>query len=110
MILGDNTTITTYRLVDDASVTEFDTAATITDAAAFIDAPTSEMLAVLGDQPGVEVYQCHVDPDDYIIGDKIVDAQGNEYRIASIERHENNTDTDDVFTLMLHKQTAYYNT
>jgi hypothetical protein len=110
MMFGDNTTITTYRMVDATDITSFSVTATVEDAPAFIDAPSAELRAVLGEQPGLEVYECHVDPGDYLVGDKVVDAQGNEYRIAGIERHENNTDTDDVYTLMLHKQATYYNT
>lgn len=109
MMLGDNTTITTYRLTDTGDKSAFSETPTVEGAAAFIDSPSPELRAVLGDQPGMEIFECHVDPDDYIVGDMVVDAAGCEYRIASIERHEHNTDTDDVYLLMLNRKVEYYN-
>lgn len=109
MINGSNTTITTYRLVDSSSTAAFSATATITGAAAYIESIGGAMLAVLGEHPGIEVFNCHVEPGDYREGDKAVDAQSTEYRITGIERHENNEDTDDVYILTLHKKAKHYN-
>ena len=68
-----------------------------------------ELVAVLGEQPGIETYDCHVEPGNYRVGDKVVDGSSNEYRIVGIERHENNEDTDDIYTLRLNKQATVYN-
>ncbi|OGC59247.1 hypothetical protein A2245_03560 [candidate division WWE3 bacterium RIFOXYA2_FULL_43_12] len=109
MINGANTTITTYRLVDASNVTSFSASATITGAPAYIEALDAQLTAVLGEQPGIESFDCYVEPDNYRVGDKVVDNSSVEYRISGIERHENNEDTDDVYRLRLTKQAVFYN-
>ena len=108
MVIGANTTISTYRLADSSNTSAFSGTPTISGAEAFIESPSPEMVAVLGDQAGIEVFSCHVDPGDYRIGDKVVDAEGNVYGLVALERHENNKDADDVYTLRLHKKTEQY--
>lgn len=109
MILGANTSITTYRLIDSSNTTAYNATPVIVGAEAYIESPSPELAAVLGEQLNVEVFNCYVDPADYRIGDKIVDSSGVEYGIAAIERHENNEDTDDSFNLRIHRTTVLYN-
>ena len=109
MILGANTTITTYRLVDTGSTTDHSASATVSGAEAYIEAASAELVAVLGQQPGIEVYMCYVEPGNYRENDKVVDSQGNEYTIVGIERRENNVDTDDIYAMRLNKATTFYN-
>lgn len=108
MIFGANTTITTYRLADSGDTAAFSGVATISGVEAYIESASPELVAVLGEQPGIEVFSCHVEPADFREGDKVVDASSNEYRIVGIERHENNEDTDDLYVLRLHKETQHY--
>lgn len=110
MIFGANTTITTYRLADSSDTASFSASPTVSGVEAFIESASTELLAVLGEQPGVEVYLCHVEPGDFREGDKVVDASGNEYRIVGIERHETNEDTDDLYTMRINKEARHYNT
>lgn len=109
MIFGANTSITTYRLTDSSDTAAFSGSATVSGVPAYIEAASTELLAVLGEQPGIEVYLCHVEPGDFREGDKVVDVYSSEYRIVGIERHENNDDTDDIYILRLHKEARHYN-
>lgn len=108
MVIGANTTISTYRLEASGNVATFEASPTVSGVDAYIESPSPEMLAVLGDQAGIEVFNAHVDPGDYRIGDKVVDAEGNTYGLVALERHSGNGDADDVYTLRLHKKTAQY--
>jgi len=108
-MIGANTTITTYRLTDSSDTSSFSASATVSGVAAYIENTSPELVAVLGEQPGIETYDCHVEPGNYRVGDKVVDGSSNEYRIVGIERHENNEDTDDIYTLRLNKQATVYN-
>lgn len=109
MIFGANNSITTYRLADAGDVTSYGGTPIISGAEAYIESPSPELLAVLGDQGGVELFLCHVEPGDYRITDKLIDNQSREYRIVAIERHQNNEDTDDIYTLRIHSETQQYN-
>lgn len=109
MIEGANTTVTTYRLVDSSSTAAFSASATVTAVDAYIESISQELSAVIGEQPGIEKYAMYVEPCDIRVGDKVVDAQSNEYRVAGITRHENNLDTDDIYEVMLNKATKHYN-
>lgn len=108
MILGANTTITTYRLATSGDTAAFSGSATIAGVEAYIESTSPELVAVLGEQPGLEVFTCYVEPGDYREGDKVVDAASKEYRVIAIERHENNDDTDDLYVLRLHRETQHY--
>lgn len=110
MILGANTNITTYRLTDALELTSYSASATVSGAEAYLESPSPEILAVIGDQAGVEVFDCYVEPGDYRVTDKVVDAAGRVFFIVAIERHENNEDTDDLFVLKLHNKASQYNT
>ena len=109
MIEGANTTITTYRLVDSSSTSAFSASATLSAVDAYIESVSPELAAVLGEQPGIERYTMHIEPANIRVGDKVVDASSNEYRVTGISRHENNLDTDDIYEVALNKQTTYYN-
>lgn len=109
MILGANTTITTYRLQDTSDVTSYGGTAIVSAAEAFIESPSPDVGAVLGEQAGYETFFCYVEPGNYRVTDKVVDASGAVYSIAGIERHENNTDTDDLYMLRLNKALTQYN-
>lgn len=108
MIFGANNVISTYRLAASGDTAAFSGSVTVSGVEAYIEAASTELIAVLGEQPGIEVYLCHVEPGDFREGDKVVDAQSAEYRIVGIERHENNEDTDDVYVLRLHKEASHY--
>ena len=110
MIYGANTSISTYRLTDALELSSYSVSATISGVQAYIESPAPEILAVIGDQAGIEVFECHVEPGDYRITDKVVDAAGEVYFIVGIERHENNEDTDDLYVLKLNRKTDQYNT
>lgn len=105
-MFGANNSITTYRKVNTGNTAAFSGSATVTGAEAYIENVSGDLAVVLGNNPEYEVFMCHVEPGDYILGDKVVDEQSNEYRIARIEKHENNEDTDDVYTMTINKKTT----
>lgn len=109
MIQGANTTVTTYRLSDSGSTSSFSATPTLSGVEAYIEHVTSEISAVLGEQPGLERCVMYIEPANIRPGDKVVDAQSNEYRVTGIERHENNLDTDDVYIVQLNKKVVDYN-
>lgn len=108
MIIGANTTITTYRLANSGNTAAFSGSATLSGVAAYIESLRGELAAVIGENPALEIFTCHVDPCDVKVGDKVVDAASVEYRVANIEKHDGNEDTDDLWVLTLHKQVGVY--
>lgn len=107
-MIGSNTTITTYRLVNSGNVADFSGTATVTGAPAYIESQNPTVAAVLGEQPGIKAFTCHVDPADYREGDKVVDAAGTEYRIIGIDKHEGNDDVEDLYVLTLHTAAKWH--
>ena len=104
MIPGANTTVSIYFQVYGASTNTYPVSANLTGVDAYIESQKAEVQAALDQGYNVDFYYMHIDPVQIDTGDKVVDAQGNEYRVKSVERHENNPDTDDLLTVTLHKQ------
>lgn len=104
MIPGANTTIEVYHMIYGASTNTYPVSADLTGVEAYIESQRAEVQAALDQGYNVDVFYCHIDPISIDVGDKVVDAQGNEYRVNGVERHENNPDTDDLLTVLLHKQ------
>lgn len=104
MIHGANSTVSIFQIDHNTSTNTYPGSADTTGVEAFIEAQNSEVQSVLGQGYNVEVYLMHCDPVTIDVGDKVVDQNSVEYRVASVERHENNTDTEDVYTVTLHKQ------
>lgn len=107
-MLGSNVTITTYRLANTASTIAPSASATLTGVPAYLESQQQELLAALGERPGIEVYLMHLDPCDIKIGDKVVASNGSTYSVAAIERHEGNDDADDVYVVRLNKKAPHY--
>lgn len=106
--MGSNCTINTYRLANTADTTAHLGTPTISGQAAYIESQQQELMAVLGERPGMEVYLMHLDPCDIMIGDKVVSSIGQTYNVAAIERHENNDDTDDIYVVRMHRKVPHY--
>lgn len=103
-MIGANTTVSIFHLSYGSSTNTYPSQADVTGVSAYIESQKLEVQAVLGQGYNVEVYLMHTEPVSLDVGDKVVDADGTEYRVSSIERHEKNTDTDDVYITMLHKE------
>ncbi len=108
MLLGANTTITTYRLVNAGNTSAFSGTATIDGQEAYIESQEADVAAVLESQPGVEVFLLHMEPGDIRPSDKVVDADSLEYRVMGVEKHEGNDDVDDHYICRLHKTTKWH--
>lgn len=104
MILGANRTVSVYYLSYGGNTNTFSGTADLTGVECFIESQRAEVTAVLGVAPNIEVLVMHCDPIVVNIGDKIVDESSQEYRVAGVERHENNTDTEDLMVLTLHRE------
>ncbi len=103
-MIGANTTVSIYNLVNGASTNTYPGSPNTSGVEAYIESQRSEVMQVLGQQHNLEVFLMHCDPVTINPGDKVVDADGAEYRVAGVERHEENSDTDDLYVVTLHKQ------
>ncbi len=101
MIPGANTSITTYRLANSGAVQQYGATPILSGVEAYIESESASVDAVLGIEPGLETFTCHIDPADVKVGDQVVDAAGTEYRIKGIERHESGPDIEGVYKLVL---------
>lgn len=104
MIYGANTTVSIYHMIFGTSTNTYPGSPDVSGVEAFIESQRAEVMAVLGQGYNIEVFLMHLDPVSIDVGDKVVDASSTEYRVASVERHENNSDTDDVYTVTLNKE------
>lgn len=104
MISGANTTVDIYWMTYGASTNTYPGSASVTGVEAYIESQRAEVQAALDAGYNVDVYYMHIDPVTIDVNDKVVDSNGKEYRVAGVERHENNPDTDDLLTVVLHKE------
>jgi hypothetical protein len=104
MVPGANTTVSIYRMIYGASTNTYPASPDLTDVEAYIESQKAEVQAALDQGFNVDVFYMHIDPVDIDVNDKVVDSYSKEYRVAGIERHENNPDTDDLLTITLHKE------
>lgn len=105
-MIGSNTTVSIYKIAHSSTGSTFSASADVTGLEAFIESQRAELVQALGQQMNVEVFLMHCDPANIDIGDKIIDASSVEYRVAGIEKHENNQDVDDVWTVTLNTESA----
>lgn len=108
MLLGANCTVTTYRNANTGQTTAPSGSATLSGFPAYIESQQQELVAALGERPGIEVYLMHLEPCDIMMGDKVVSTLGQTYAVGAIERHEGNDDTDDIYVVRLHKKAPHY--
>lgn len=104
MIPGSNTTVSIFRMIYGASTNTFPSTADLTDVEAYIESQKAEVQAALDAGYNVDVYYMHIDPVSIDVGDKVVDSYSKEYRVAGVERHENNPDIEDLLTVTLHAE------
>lgn len=71
---------------------------------AYIESQQADLSQVLGEQSNLETFEMYCDPITISAGDKVVDDKGREYRVDGIERHENNSDCDDLLKITLKSQ------
>lgn len=106
MIDGANTTVSVYKLTHNTSTSTFAGTAAVTGLEAYIESQQAEMMQALDQGHNIEVFTMLCEPANISVGDKIIDASSVEYRVIGVEKHENNTDTDDLYKVLLHKQIA----
>jgi len=104
MILGANAVISLYKQIFGTKTNTYPSTATASGIEAYIESQQAEMIAVLGDQANIETFFMYCDPIDISTGDKIIDDNSREYRVIGIERHDHNSDTDDVIKVILRSQ------
>lgn len=104
MIPGANTTVSIFHMIYGSSTNTYPVTADLTGVDAYIESQKAEVQAALDAGYNVDVYYMHIDPVDIDVNDKVVDSNSKEYRVAGVERHENNPDTDDLLTVTLHKE------
>lgn len=104
MIPGANTTVSIFRMVYGSSTNTYPATADLTDVEAYIESQKAEVQAALDAGYNVDVYYMHIDPVEIDVNDKVVDSNSKEYRVAGVERHENNPDVEDLLTVTLHKE------
>ncbi len=107
-MIGVNNSVTTYRLADSGNVTEYDASATLENVDVYIESAGAELAALIDQQPSLELYLMHMEPADIRVGDKVIDAQSNEYRVQAIERFENNLDTENLLIVRIAKEVERY--
>lgn len=103
-MIGSNRTISVYKLTASGSTNVFPGSPAVSSADAFIESQRGELTQVLNLESNIEVYMMYTDPINIDVSDKIVDSAGVEYRVAGIEKHEGNSDTDDLYVTTLHKK------
>lgn len=103
-MIGANTTISIYRMIYGSSTNTYPGSADYTGIEAFIESMRGEVTQVLNQGFNVEDYLCYCDPVTIDVGDKVIDSQGSEYRVSGVERHENNQDVPDLYTITLRKE------
>jgi len=106
MIMGANATISVYKLQYGSKLDTYASSAAVSGAEAYIEGQQAEMIVVLGDQANLETFVMWCDPIDIAKGDKIIDDRSREYRVIGVERHDNNTDTDDMLKVVLRAQSS----
>lgn len=108
MLNGTNATVSTYRLANSSAKVTTSGSATLSNVEVYIESVRAELVAVLGENPGLEVFYMHMEPADIKVGDKVVDQDSKVYNVVAIERHEDNEDTDNIFTVTLHSKGEFY--
>lgn len=104
MILGSNATVALYKMVYGTKTNTYPSTPTLSGIDAYIESHQIEVMAVLGEQNNLETFIMFCDPINVEMGDKIIDDQGRDYRVIGIERHNNNSDIDDLMKLLLRSQ------
>lgn len=95
MIIGANNTVTTYRMAVGSKETYSGTA-TLSSVPCYIEQVEPQLAVILDDQNAFSTFRAYIEGAvDIIIGDKLVDSQGNTYIASGVQKFENNTDTDD---------------
>ncbi len=103
-MIGANTTVSIYNMTYGASTNTFPGSPNLTGVEAYIESQRGEILQALDQTQNIEVFLMYCDPVTIDMGDKVVDANSIEYRVTGIEKHENNTDSDDLYVVTLHKE------
>lgn len=104
MILGANNKITTYRLVTASNKDTYDSSATLTDVAVYIEQVDPNIAVILDDQHAFETYKAYIDGDqDIIISDKVVDQDSVEYIVSGVQRFVDNSDVDNHIEVTMYK-------
>lgn len=105
MIYGANAIVSVYRLSLGTSTDTFPSTATLTGVEVYIESQSADLIQVLGDQQNnIDIFNMFVDPIDIQVGDKVIDDNSREYRVTGIEKHNRNSDTDDVYKVVLHSK------
>lgn len=104
MIQGANTTVSIYPISHGNATSTFAGSPSASGIEAYIESQRADFLQVVDQGKDVEVFVMHIEPLTLKMGDKVVDANSTEYRVAGIERHENNFDTDNLLVVILHKK------
>ena len=104
MILGANRTVDVYYLDFSSTTDTYPGSPDLTGVECYIESQRAEVAAVLGLQANQEALLMHCDPIVINIGDKVVDNLSQEYRVAGIERHDTNEDTEDLMVITLNRE------
>lgn len=108
MILGANQTVDTYRLANTSNTSAFSASKTLDTVDVYLEAASPELRTLIDAQQSLEAYVMHMEPCDIIAGDKVVDSSSVEYRVTSVEKYENNLDTDDLYIVYMNKAASFY--
>lgn len=105
-MIGENNTITTYRLATTSGKETYESAATVEDEPCYLVMSSPDIAVMFENVPAYEVFSCYMDDaQDIIISDKVVDDQGNEYIVKKVTKYENNSDLpNDTTELVMFKK------
>ena len=104
MMFGANATVSVYKLNHGVKTSTYPGTATLTGVEAYIESQKPSLMQALSGQNNLESFDMFCDPIAIAAGDKVVDDQGREYRVAGVERHQNNGDIDDIIKVTLNAQ------
>lgn len=108
-MIGANCTIQTYRMAQmtgaDAKLRQYGVSAVVDGADAYIESERAQTREMLGKSPGIETFAMQIDPCDIKVTDKVVTSNGLTAYVTDIEKHENNPDCDDLYTVSLTGET-----
>lgn len=107
-MIGQNATITTYRLQNSSNTTAWSVTATLSNVSAYIESASPELGVLIDEQQSLEIFNMHIEPADIRPGDKVVTDTGATYYVRNIEKYENNNDTSDIYTVRMTKEYTRY--
>ena len=107
-MIGTNETITTYRLENSSNTATWSVTATLENVDVYLEAGSPELGVLIDAQPSLELHTMHLEPADIRPSDKVVTNSGNTYYVRSVEKYENNVDTDDLYVVRLTKEYTRY--